>query len=163
MLSSVSCAMLPVGWCTDVVCSCRPSTGLCQSLPSLPDRARCVMICCAALCFPVACAIFPAGWCTGVGRVAAGPPQGCANPFLHSLIMCSVCCSAVPHYVFDLRRLVHWCGAQLQAPHRAVRELGFQPEHAGVFISRWHHGSPAHRFGLFALHWILEVRRWAIH
>jgi hypothetical protein len=39
-----------------------------------------------------------------------------------------------------------------------VRELGFQPEHAGVFISRWHHGSPAHRFGLFALHWILEVR-----
>lgn len=43
-------------------------------------------------------------------------------------------------------RLVHWCGAQLQAPHRAVRELGFQPEgKAGVFISRWHHGSPAHR------------------
>jgi hypothetical protein len=56
------------------------------------------------------------------------------------------------------RRLVHWCGAQLQAPHRAVRELGFQPDHAGVFISRWHHGSPAHRYGLFALHWILEVR-----
>lgn len=54
-------------------------------------------------------------------------------------------------------RLVHWCGAQLQAPHRAVRELGFQPEHSGVFISRWHHGSPAHRYGLFALHWILEV------
>jgi hypothetical protein len=43
-------------------------------------------------------------------------------------------------------RLVHWCGAQLQAPHRSVRELGFQPEgKAGVFISRWHHGSPAHR------------------
>lgn len=55
-------------------------------------------------------------------------------------------------------RLVHWCGAQLQTPHRAVRELGFQPEGtAGVFISRWHHGSPAHRYGLFALHWILEV------
>eukprot|EP00878_Enallax_costatus_P005445 GHUV01005716.1.p1 GENE.GHUV01005716.1~~GHUV01005716.1.p1 ORF type:complete len:291 (+),score=136.94 GHUV01005716.1:24-875(+) len=54
-------------------------------------------------------------------------------------------------------RLVHWCGAQLQATHRAVRELGFQPEGAGVFISRWHHGSPAHRYGLFALHWILEV------
>jgi hypothetical protein len=43
-------------------------------------------------------------------------------------------------------RLVHWCGAQLQAPHRSVKELGFQPEgKAGVFISRWHHGSPAHR------------------
>ncbi|WIA19090.1 hypothetical protein OEZ85_003739 [Tetradesmus obliquus] len=55
-------------------------------------------------------------------------------------------------------RLVHWCGAQLQAPHRSVKELGFQPEgKAGVFISRWHHGSPSHRYGLFALHWILEV------
>lgn len=52
---------------------------------------------------------------------------------------------------------MHWCGAQLQAPHRAVREVGWQPEHSGVFISRWHHGSPAHRYGLFALHWILEV------
>jgi hypothetical protein len=43
-------------------------------------------------------------------------------------------------------RLVHWCGAQLQAPHRGVRELGFLPsEGHGVYISRWHHGSPAHR------------------
>jgi hypothetical protein len=56
-------------------------------------------------------------------------------------------------------RLLHWCGAQLQAPHRAVRELGFKPDgQAGVFISRWHHGSPAHRYGLFALHWITHVR-----
>jgi hypothetical protein len=55
-------------------------------------------------------------------------------------------------------RLLHWCGAQLQAPHRAVRELGFLPAGgAGVYISRWHHGSPAHRYGLYALHWILEV------
>lgn len=42
-------------------------------------------------------------------------------------------------------RIVHWCGAQLQAPHRAVRELGFLPDANGVYISRWHHGSPAHR------------------
>ncbi len=55
-------------------------------------------------------------------------------------------------------RLVHWCGAQLQAPHRAVRELGFLPAGAsGVYVSRWHHGSPAHRYGLYALHWVLEV------
>jgi hypothetical protein len=34
-------------------------------------------------------------------------------------------------------RLVHWAGAQLQAPHRAVRELGFLPPGgAGVYISR---------------------------
>jgi S1-C subfamily serine protease len=55
-------------------------------------------------------------------------------------------------------RLVHWAGAQLQAPHRAVRELGFLPEAgAGVYVSRWHHGSPAHRYGLYALHWVLDV------
>jgi S1-C subfamily serine protease len=55
-------------------------------------------------------------------------------------------------------RLVHWAGAQLQAPHRAVLECGFAPKEAsGVYISRWHHGSPAHRFGLYALHWIIEV------
>ncbi|GBF93978.1 protease Do-like [Raphidocelis subcapitata] len=55
-------------------------------------------------------------------------------------------------------RLVHWAGAQLQAPHRAVRELGFLPPGgAGVYISRWHHGSPAHRYGLYALHSVIEV------
>ncbi len=55
-------------------------------------------------------------------------------------------------------RVVHWAGAQLQAPHRAVLECGFAPKEAsGVYISRWHHGSPAHRFGLYALHWITEV------
>jgi S1-C subfamily serine protease len=28
---------------------------------------------------------------------------------------------------------------------------------AGVFVSRWHHGSPAHRWGLYALSWITAV------
>ena len=55
-------------------------------------------------------------------------------------------------------RLVHWAGAQLQAPHRAVREGGFLPPGgAGVYVSRWFHGSSAHRYGLYALHTILEV------
>ncbi len=45
--------------------------------------------------------------------------------------------------------LAHWTVA-----FRAVRELGFMPECNGVYISRWHHGSPAHRYGLYALHWI---------
>jgi hypothetical protein len=35
-----------------------------------------------------------------------------------------------------------------------VRELGFLPERHGVYISRWHHGSPSHRFGLWALHFV---------
>jgi len=56
-------------------------------------------------------------------------------------------------------RLVHWAGAQLQAPHRGVRELGHAPPAggAGVYVSRWHHGSPAHRYGLFALNWVTSV------
>ncbi len=85
-------------------------------------------------------------------------------------------------------RIAHWCGAQLQAPHRAVRELGYDaaallggggmdgtpskqgggggggaagaapPAPApGVYVSRWHHGSPAHRYGLFALHWVTHI------
>ena len=86
------------------------------------------------------------------------------------------------------RRVLHWCGAQLQAPHRGVRELGFAPEAAaekgesegapsdaapapatssspssssgtpsGVYVSRWHHGSPAHRYGLYALNFVVAV------
>lgn len=55
-------------------------------------------------------------------------------------------------------RLVHWAGAMLQEPHRAVRELGFLPDgNHGVYVSRWHHGSPAHRYGLFALQWITHI------
>ncbi len=44
-----------------------------------------------------------------------------------------------------------------QAPHHAVREQGYLPPGGGVFISRWHHGSPAHRYGLYALNFITEV------
>ena len=31
------------------------------------------------------------------------------------------------------------------------------PESCGVFISRWHHGSPAHRYSLYALQFVQEV------
>ena len=54
-------------------------------------------------------------------------------------------------------RIVHFAGAQLQAPHRWAMEQGHIPKDCGVFISRWHHGSPSHRYGLFALHYITEV------
>ena len=47
--------------------------------------------------------------------------------------------------------------SMLQAPHRPVRELGYAPEQSGVYISRWHHGSPAHRYNLYALHWLTEI------
>ena len=44
-----------------------------------------------------------------------------------------------------------------QAPHRAVKEGGALPEGCGVFVSRWHHGSPAHRYALYALQFVQEV------
>ncbi|PIA33529.1 hypothetical protein AQUCO_04100162v1 [Aquilegia coerulea] len=54
--------------------------------------------------------------------------------------------------------MVNWCGCIVQDPHPAVRALGFLPEEGhGVYVARWCHGSPAHRYGLYALQWIVEV------
>ncbi|PRP82453.1 pro-apoptotic serine protease [Planoprotostelium fungivorum] len=52
-------------------------------------------------------------------------------------------------------QILSWSGAILQNTHRAVSQLGFTYE--GVFCSRWFYGSPAHQFGLRAVHWIVEV------
>ncbi|KAI3914976.1 hypothetical protein MKW98_020523 [Papaver atlanticum] len=55
-------------------------------------------------------------------------------------------------------RMVNWCGCIVQDPHPAVRALGFLPEEGhGVYVARWCHGSPAHRYGLYALQWIIEI------
>ncbi|KAH0905201.1 hypothetical protein HID58_044704 [Brassica napus] len=55
-------------------------------------------------------------------------------------------------------RAINWCGCVVQDPHSAVRALGFLPEEGhGVYVTRWCHGSPAHRYGLYALQWIVEV------
>ncbi|KAM0910981.1 hypothetical protein ACQ4PT_013843 [Festuca glaucescens] len=55
-------------------------------------------------------------------------------------------------------RMVNWCGSIIQDPHSAVRALGFLPEEGhGVYVARWCHGSPVHRYGLYALQWIVEV------
>lgn len=55
-------------------------------------------------------------------------------------------------------RVINWCGSIVQDPHPAVRALGFLPEEGhGVYVARWCHGSPVHRYGLYALQWIVEV------
>ncbi|XP_057752867.1 protease Do-like 7 isoform X1 [Arachis stenosperma] len=53
---------------------------------------------------------------------------------------------------------INWCGCIVQDPHPAVRALGFLPEEGhGVYVARWCHGSPVHRYGLYALQWIVEI------
>ncbi|KAK7379256.1 hypothetical protein VNO80_04711 [Phaseolus coccineus] len=55
-------------------------------------------------------------------------------------------------------RVINWCGCIVQDPHPAVRALGFLPEEGhGVYVARWCHGSPVHRYGLYALQWIVEI------
>lgn len=55
-------------------------------------------------------------------------------------------------------RVINWCGCIVQDPHVAVRALGFLPEEGhGVYVARWCHGSPVHRYSLYALQWIVEV------
>lgn len=55
-------------------------------------------------------------------------------------------------------RVINWCGCIVHEPHPAVRALGFLPQEGhGVYVARWCHGSPANRYGLYALQWIVEV------
>ncbi|XP_024357766.1 protease Do-like 7 isoform X2 [Physcomitrium patens] len=59
---------------------------------------------------------------------------------------------------FGTTRMINWAGCVLQEPHSAVRALGFLPQQGhGVYVVRWCHGSPVHRYGLYALQWIVEV------
>ncbi|CAM9978116.1 unnamed protein product, partial [Hapterophycus canaliculatus] len=55
-------------------------------------------------------------------------------------------------------RLFMWAGQMVQAPHLAVRQLGFLPkEGGGVYSSRWCYGSPAHKYNLGCTTFIVEV------
>ncbi|POM79879.1 Pro-apoptotic serine protease [Phytophthora palmivora] len=55
-------------------------------------------------------------------------------------------------------RVIVWCGLVIQSPHYAVASLGYIPEDGGgVYCSRWCYGSPAHKYGLRATIWLVEV------
>ncbi|KAE9035569.1 Pro-apoptotic serine protease [Phytophthora rubi] len=55
-------------------------------------------------------------------------------------------------------RVIVWCGLVIQSPHYAVASLGYIPEEGGgVYCSRWCYGSPAHKYGLRATIWLVEV------
>ena len=56
----------------------------------------------------------------------------------------------------DVDRLVHWAGASLQAPHRAMStQRGIRPE--GVYVAYFAYGSPATRYRLLPGRRIVEV------
>lgn len=55
-------------------------------------------------------------------------------------------------------RAINWCGCLVQDSHPAVRTLGFLPDEGyGVFVTKWSLGSPADRYCLSALKWIVQV------
>ncbi|XP_050227887.1 protease Do-like 7 [Mercurialis annua] len=55
-------------------------------------------------------------------------------------------------------RMINWCGCIVQYPNSAVRALGFLPKEGhGVYVAKSHRGSPADRYGLTSLRWIVEV------
>ncbi|MEN9705357.1 MAG: hypothetical protein RLZZ393_1236 [Pseudomonadota bacterium] len=56
----------------------------------------------------------------------------------------------------DVERVVHWAGATLQAPHRAMStQRGIRPE--GVYVAYFTYGSPATRYRLLPGRRIVEV------
>ncbi|EEF29415.1 protein binding protein, putative [Ricinus communis] len=55
-------------------------------------------------------------------------------------------------------RMINWCGCIVQCPHPGVRALGFLPgEGHGVYVVKSYRGSPADRYGLTSLRWIVEI------
>lgn len=68
----------------------------------------------------------------------------------------SVATSQLP--ALGTNRVVVWAGLVVQEPHYSVATLGYIPEEGGgVYCSRWCYGSPAHKYGLRATIWIVEV------
>ncbi|MFM7066404.1 MAG: trypsin-like peptidase domain-containing protein [Gammaproteobacteria bacterium] len=56
----------------------------------------------------------------------------------------------------EVDRVIHWAGATLHAPHRALAaQRGVEP--TGVFVAYFLYGSPATRYGLWAGRRIVEV------
>ena len=55
-------------------------------------------------------------------------------------------------------RVIIWSGMVIQSPHYSVVSIGYIPEEGGgVYCSRWCYGSPAHKYGLRATIWVVEV------
>ncbi|MCO5604086.1 hypothetical protein L7F22_058244 [Adiantum nelumboides] len=58
---------------------------------------------------------------------------------------------------FGTTRMVNWAGAIIQDSHPSHVYRRIHPQAAMLVLARWSHGSPAHRYGLYALQWIVEI------
>jgi hypothetical protein len=65
-------------------------------------------------------------------------------------------------------RVVSWAGTLLQVAHDSVGDRCVMPVVRGVacpsvpYISRWGYGTPAHKYGLRASNWLLEINGEAV-
>jgi S1-C subfamily serine protease len=56
----------------------------------------------------------------------------------------------------DIERVFYWSGLYLHAPHRAAQQQGNVGDD-GVYVASYRNGSPATRYGLYAMQRIVEI------
>lgn len=56
----------------------------------------------------------------------------------------------------DIEQVFYWSGLYLHAPHRAAQQQGNVSED-GVYVASYSYGSPATRYGLYAMQRIVEI------
>ncbi|WP_440876981.1 trypsin-like peptidase domain-containing protein [Thalassotalea sp. PLHSN55] len=61
-----------------------------------------------------------------------------------------------PLFGDDIQQVFYWAGLYLHAPHRAAQIQG-NVSNTGVYVASYKYGSPATRYGLFAMQRIVEI------
>jgi len=56
----------------------------------------------------------------------------------------------------DIKQVFYWSGLYLHAPHRAAQQQGNVGDD-GVYVASYSYGSPATRYGLYAMQRIVEI------
>ncbi|MEP1385476.1 MAG: trypsin-like peptidase domain-containing protein [Paraglaciecola sp.] len=64
--------------------------------------------------------------------------------------------ATTPLYGQDINRVFYWSGAYLHAPHRAA-QLQAKVNDQGVYVASYNYGSPATRYGVYAMRRIVEI------
>lgn len=64
--------------------------------------------------------------------------------------------STTPLYGQDIEQVFYWSGLYLHSPHRAAQQQG-NVGSDGVYVASYSYGSPATRYGLYAMRRIVEI------